>query len=110
MLAIVTWDGGGDGRSWGDAANWSGNALPTQNDDVTIDLSALDPTIEIRSGNDIAIKSLTSNERIVMTGGTLEVSGTALLKQDLELRAGTLKNGEWETTETSKIPDLRRYV
>src|SRR5262245_12405228 len=37
MLA-VSWDGGGDGTSWRDAANWSGNVLPTSADDVVIDV------------------------------------------------------------------------
>jgi Planctomycete extracellular. len=99
MLAIVAWDGGGDGKSWGDAANWSGNALPTKDDDVVIDLTTLNPVIEVNTGNDIAIKSLTSNERITMTGGILDVSGIALLKQDFSLLGGTLKNGIWDTQE-----------
>ncbi len=31
-----TWDGGGDGSSWSDAANWSGDAVPIATDSVTI--------------------------------------------------------------------------
>jgi len=103
LLAIVTWDGGGDGRSWGDAANWSGNALPTKDDDVIIDLATLDPVIEIRTGNDIAIKSLTSNERITMTGGTLEVSEVAYFTQNFTLSGGTLKNGIWDKLENTQF-------
>lgn len=35
-----TWDGGGDGATWHDARNWSDDALPTQDDAVTIGGSA----------------------------------------------------------------------
>lgn len=42
--ATVTWDGGGDGTSWGSAQaaanlNWSGDTVPVLDDDVTINPS-----------------------------------------------------------------------
>ncbi|HQY88949.1 MAG TPA: hypothetical protein PK402_09830, partial [Tepidisphaeraceae bacterium] len=36
LLAAVGFDGGGDGVNWNDPLNWSNNALPTSNDDVTL--------------------------------------------------------------------------
>src|SRR5437764_117606 len=35
--AAVTWDGGGDGSSWQDPLNWSGDAVPGVADQVQID-------------------------------------------------------------------------
>ena len=34
--ATITWDGGGDGVTWHDAANWSGNVLPSPTDDAVL--------------------------------------------------------------------------
>ena len=34
---IVDWDGGGDGTSWSDPQNWSGDILPVNGDTVVID-------------------------------------------------------------------------
>ena len=34
--ATITWDGTGDGFSWGDASNWIGGVEPTSSDDVII--------------------------------------------------------------------------
>ena len=33
----ISWDGEGDGVSWQDARNWSGDVLPDVSSDVTID-------------------------------------------------------------------------
>jgi hypothetical protein len=38
LNAQVSWDGDGDGTSWSDPANWSGDILPGPFDSVTIDL------------------------------------------------------------------------
>jgi hypothetical protein len=46
LLTAITWDGGGDQTSWNDAANWSDDAVPTAEDDVTIGLGVNDVHIE----------------------------------------------------------------
>lgn len=38
LAGTVEWDGGGDGSSWNDAANWSGDEVPGSFDDVIIDV------------------------------------------------------------------------
>src|SRR3989442_12011733 len=43
----VTWDGGGDGSSWSDPANWSGDTLPTSTDTITIDGNVVDLTVAL---------------------------------------------------------------
>ncbi len=36
LLATVLWDGGGNGTSWTDAANWDGDKLPAASDEVQL--------------------------------------------------------------------------
>src|SRR5262245_55917464 len=50
LFAAVSWDGGGDGTSWGDRFNWSADALPGSNDDVTINVAA-NPTVTVSTGS-----------------------------------------------------------
>ncbi|MGD9723817.1 MAG: beta strand repeat-containing protein [Pirellulales bacterium] len=72
VLAAVSWDGGGDGSNWSDPLNWSGNALPTSADDVTINVVG---TITVtHSTGTTTIRSLTSDEHFSITGGSLTVS------------------------------------
>src|SRR5438270_573381 len=47
--AAVSWTGSAGTLNWGDAANWSSNAVPTSNDDVTINKAGVG-TITIGSG------------------------------------------------------------
>jgi hypothetical protein len=44
LLAPIHWDGGGDGVSWHNAANWVGDMLPGTGDDVFIDVAS-NPTV-----------------------------------------------------------------
>ncbi|MGB7324683.1 MAG: hypothetical protein WBD31_07415, partial [Rubripirellula sp.] len=68
----MTWDGGGDGVNWSDAANWFGDVLPGAADHVFLDVAGI-PTI-VSSGN-VSILSLTSNETISITGGVFAPTG-----------------------------------
>src|SRR5262245_56135381 len=72
LLALVTWDGGGDGVNWTDPINWSTNSLPGATDDVLIDIAA-NPTIHISSGTQ-SVQSLHSAENLVIDGGTLSLA------------------------------------
>jgi hypothetical protein len=81
LLALATWDGGGDDTSWSNAANWAGDVLPATGDDVVINVSG--PQIMLPG-------SLNLN--------SLEVSNRALSSQfstptritiDTELRVGS---------------------
>ncbi len=93
MLAAVAWSGNGDGTSWSDPLNWSGQAIPTAADDVTIDV-ATDPTIQIASGT-YSVQSLTSNEALSITGGSLSVGTTAEVNAGLTQSGGSLIGGQW---------------
>ena len=85
LLATLEWDAGGDGTSWHDALNWSGDAVPTPLDDVIITRDAaggpvvfdtgmtqilslsLDADLEVRGGELVADSA--------QLGGTLLVAG-----------------------------------
>src|SRR4051812_9218482 len=74
LLAVVTWDGGGDGAQWTDRFNWGGDQLPGASDNVEIDVAG-NPTIELSSGSH-SIQSLHSAEAFNFSGGVLDVAAT----------------------------------
>ena len=79
----VTWslDGSGD---WNTGANWSTGMPPGPDDDVTIDRPAGNYTITVSTGSQTA-KSLLCEERLVITGGSLDVTGTVQVNNDFEI-------------------------
>lgn len=79
----VIWDGGGGDNLWSTAANWDGDVLPGDGDDVVINLSGSSPTIQFTAGTTATVKSLTSHEAFSMEGGTLNLMGNVpdLLEQ-----------------------------
>ena len=88
MLSAVSWDGGAGTLNWQDAANWSGNVLPGASDDVTIDVPG-NITITHNSTTD-TIKSLSCQENLVLSGGTLTINGTSTVNGNLTLSGATL--------------------
>jgi len=72
LAATVTWTGGGDGVSWGDAQNWSGNGVPGTTDDVAIGTISGNGTISITTT--VQVKSLTSAAAINISAGSLTLS------------------------------------
>jgi len=86
--APVEWTLNGDGF-WDIATNWSSNpALPSAADDVTIDVAGL-TTITYRTGA-TTINSLTSQENLVVSGGSLTVNNGFSNAANTTLSAGTL--------------------
>lgn len=71
----VFWDGGGDGKSWHDPKNWSGDVLPGDNDDVTVGLKV---SIEVSSDVSIHAFVLGNGSSLYVKGGvTFSASGDA---------------------------------
>ena len=62
QAGVVTWNGGGDGSSWHDAANWDPDGVPTADDDVTIDVDS-EITV-VHSIGEHSVNSLMSAESI----------------------------------------------
>jgi hypothetical protein len=81
----VTWDGGGDGSSWEDAANWSGDSVPTSFDDVVI---APSTTVSIASST--TIYSLTLGNAAGTTSPTLNFDYDAIGGDPLTISGGDL--------------------
>ncbi len=94
---------------WDVASNWSSNPLlPTSSDDVTINVAGVQ-TITHRSGND-TIRSISNDEILTVTGGSLVISGGAASLNTGTLRAdgATLQiNGLNALTNTGGTIDAR---
>ena len=80
---------------WHDGALWSQGVAPNGAlDVVTIDRPDADPTVTYNGTSGTSqIKSLTSSEAIVLSGGTLEILDTANLSGSFSLTGGTLQGG-----------------
>src|SRR5262249_14829071 len=91
LLNAVLWTGGGDGTSWSDARNWSGNARPGAADDVTINVTG--NISVVHSSNDDSIHSLTSQNALALSGGSLSVAAASTVGNVFPLSGGTLAGG-----------------
>jgi RHS repeat-associated protein len=90
LLSAVIWDAGGDGASWNDRFNWSGDTLPSANDDVMINVAG-NPTITYSAASGAStIHSLSVSNGLVITGGSLSVTTDVNSTNNLTLSSGTL--------------------
>lgn len=67
----VTWDGGGDGVSWHDPLNWSGDFVPGVTNDVVADVPDL---VTITVANNVTVRSFQCEEALLISGGTFTVT------------------------------------
>ncbi len=93
--STLTWiaPGGGD---WDTAANWSGGKVPTATDDAVISIKT--GTITHSSSATDAVRDLTSNAPLTISGGKLTVGGTSNLSSNLNLAGGSLIDNAVLTT------------
>ena len=83
----IYWVGGsGD---WNTGTNWSTGTLPGPNDDVLINVNG-DVVVTHSSGTH-SLRSLFSQNAIVLSGGSLTVSNTVQVNNGLTLSGGTLR-------------------
>ncbi len=108
VLAAVSWDGGGGNTLWSNPLNWSGDALPTSADDVTIDVPAVQRTVvaDLASGV-IRVRSLTLADTVVINSA---VNFNVTLDFDIgatgQLRINGLLNwarGDWGSTVNARV-------
>ena len=79
LLSSVAWTGNGDGVNWTDAKNWSSYPnLPGASDDVTINAPG-NPSIQIPSNDSEVVRSVSSTDPLVISGGTLSIAATSQL-------------------------------
>ena len=99
--ATVSWDGGGDGTSWADPQNWSGDILPGPDDDVVIDVPGDITVVHSGAAGTTVINRLTCRENLEVTGGTLDLAAPSQIDGDFSL-SGTLDgNGDLTVAGTS---------
>lgn len=89
-LPVGTWLYPAD-STWGQPRNWSHATLPNSTDDVVVADFPGDITITVDQGAQ-SVASIFSEERLTLTGGTLSVSGTVMVNNDLTLDGGTLSD------------------
>ena len=84
-----------DSGYWHEGSNWDQGAAPNgASDVVSIDRPLANPTVTHSGASGLSVvKSLASEESIVVSGGTLEVLTTAQLNANFTLAGGTLKGG-----------------
>ncbi|MFW5845322.1 MAG: hypothetical protein ACOCXJ_03760, partial [Planctomycetota bacterium] len=75
--AEVLWDGGGDGTSWSDPANWEDDVLPMAGDSVRVDQSG--------DGDPIRIDVRVDCDRLAVTGADLVIAAGAVVQHGLEV-------------------------
>ena len=91
LLSTVDWISTTSG-DWNNAANWSTESVPGPSDDVVIDVSGASPTITIDSGNQ-SVNSLSTNDPLVLSGGSLTVAAQSTIGGSFTLSGGTLNVG-----------------
>lgn len=84
--ATVTWDGGGDGVSWQDPANWTGDKLPSETDEVV--LTPAGGTTVVFVSSDVAIRRLDLCGTLLLAGGSLGVGETVQVSGTLMVAGG----------------------
>lgn len=92
------WDGGGDGVSWQDAVNWSGDVLPGTTDDVVI---AGAGSVTYSSGAS-TVQSLSTDRTLQITGGSL-TTGTLQVNTAISVDSSATLTVSTSTTNQGTI-------
>jgi hypothetical protein len=94
LLSTVTWinPAGGD---WSVANNWldastGQNRVPAAGDDVVINESQAGSITITHTTGDDSVNSLTSNQNIVLSGGSISIAAASEITSNLTLSGGTL--------------------
>jgi hypothetical protein len=87
-MANITWIVDADG-DWSTKADWSGGALPTSNDNVTINTLDI-RTITHSTGNDFVHSLTVGNDQFDLTGGYLTIASTAKFANGFYQNGGDL--------------------
>ena len=91
LLSTVDWISTSSG-DWNNPSKWSTGLVPGPSDDVVIDVSGASPTVTIDSGNQ-SVNSLTTDDPLVLSGGSLTVAAQSTIGGSFTLSGGTLNVG-----------------
>ncbi|WP_017719654.1 Ig-like domain-containing protein [Kamptonema formosum] len=94
----VFWISDSDG-DWNNPANWSTGTVPGANDNVAINRLNANPAIAI-SGN-VSVKSIRSEESLIISGGSLSVSEESEVNGDLTVSSGSVIAGGEDASFTA---------
>ena len=88
LLSTISWNNpsGGD---WDTASNWSSNSVPGAGDDAVLSIAVTNPITHSLSNSD-EVHSLTSQDPINISGGTLTIDAASTVNNTLTLAGGTL--------------------
>lgn len=87
LLSAVSWTGLAGDSNWDTAGNWSTDAVPGVNDDVTINIAA---NVVHSSNAQDSIHSLTSTEPLKISAGSLSIAAASTTSSTLTVTNGTL--------------------
>jgi hypothetical protein len=89
LLATIFWDGGpeGTGTNFHDPVNWAGDVLPGPGDDAVISVAG-NPTITITQN--ASVRSITSDEAIAQSAGTLTLAAASVFNAAYSLTGGEM--------------------
>ncbi len=88
LFASIAWDGGGDGTTLNQAANWAGDVLPGASDDAVVNVAG-SPTLSMSSGT-FGVNSLTCAETFNLSGGTITIAAASAFSGPLSMVAGAI--------------------
>jgi hypothetical protein len=90
----VVWTGAGDGITWSDPANWSGDNVPGPSDNVAINISGNRTIVYSAALGDSTVQNLSlgNGDTLSLTGGSLEVTNSlSVANATLTLASGALE-------------------
>jgi len=96
LSATISWTGGGGNQLWSFATNWQGNAIPTANDDVVINL---------QGGAQVSVSAPAAARSVTIAGGA-SPQFLSLLSQ-LAVGAGGISvffNGQLLIASNNQLP------
>ncbi|MEL6105422.1 MAG: tandem-95 repeat protein [Planctomycetota bacterium] len=99
LLAAVIWDAEGDGTSFSDPLNWSGDAVPGQEDDVTIDLDGGGTPYNILVNSNQQVRSL----RIENQDAQVQLSAGVFTTDTITIDSGRLVSTGGDIVATSIV-------
>src|SRR5262249_43392181 len=87
LLSAVSWTGQAGDNNWDTPGNWSTANIPAAADDVTITIAA---TVKHSTSAVDSVHSLTSNQPITLSGGTISIAASSSIHNTLTMTGGTL--------------------
>jgi hypothetical protein len=86
--AAITWDGGGDGTTWTSKNNWSDDAIPGDDDDITLSGGI---TVQLPSSTTINSLTISGSSTLTFTYDAMDAENEGASPAALIIDAGNLQ-------------------